>query len=101
MSFLNILKLKSEEKEILTTDDLKKSLDNILTFIDSIRGDFDLKYIYDTIGEELAKKNISTLFTVYDKHKNLVALKNYYLHPDILKSLKKPDKENNIEKKAC
>jgi hypothetical protein len=99
MSFLNILKSKSEKEEKIAAEDLKKSLDNILIFIDSIKGDFDLKNIYDAIGQELAKKKISTLFTVYDNHRNLIALKNYYLHPEVLKILRKPDKDNIIEKK--
>lgn len=56
---------------------IENKLERILDLVESLRGDFDLNRILDTIGQELRQIDVSTVFTVYDKdEKNLIV--KYY-----------------------
>lgn len=64
----------------------KSVLDSLLLQTDLLKGEYNLKKIYDTIGTGLLKAGVSSFFTVVDNKRDLITLKHFYVPDSVPRS---------------
>jgi len=69
-------------KKIYPSSKLKKILDNLSLQIESIKGDYDLDKIFELIGNELLKINISSIISIIDDKRQNVVVRHISIDDD-------------------
>lgn len=81
------------------TKRIRKTLDSIQLLVESVKGDFNLEKIYSSIGEKLLTIDISSLFAVYNKNRNVITVKHYFTTKENIDLLNKMFPETLLNKK--
>ena len=87
----------SKQKEGLLAKEVKTTLNTLQLLIESIKAEFNLDKIYSSIGEELLKIEISTLFCLYDSRRNLLTIKHFFSAKENIALLNKISKEKEVQ----